>query len=146
MTHSSIGRRRRWVLGAAALLVPRLLRADAAPERAAFAAQAAEMRRRAIANGDQAYGAVVVRDGRVVGEGVSAVVTNRDPSAHAEMQALRDAARRLGTQDLSGCELYGTSRACPMCESAAFDARIARMYYGPEARDAGPPASRQSVR
>jgi tRNA(adenine34) deaminase len=67
------------------------------------------------------------------------VLTRGDPSAHAEIEALRDAARRLGTDDLSGCELYGTSRACPMCETAAARARITRMYYGADGRDAGAP-------
>jgi tRNA(adenine34) deaminase len=127
------------MIGAAGVLLAGHAAAEASPERAPFVAQAFEMRRRAIVAGDQAYGAVVVKDGRVVGEGVSAVVTRGDPSAHAEIEALRDAMRRLGTQDLSGCELYGTSRACGMCEPAAARARIARMYYGPEGRDAGAP-------
>ena len=98
-----------------------------------------ELRRRAIERGDQPYGAVVVRRGRIVGEGISAVVTDRDPTAHAEMQAIRDAARRLGTNDLTDCEMYGTSRACPMCEAAAHWARIGRMYYGASVSDAGAP-------
>lgn len=101
--------------------------------------RAFELRRRAIERGDQPYGAVVVKDGSIVGEGVSAVVTDRDPTAHAEMQAIRDAARRLGTGDLSGCVMYGTSKACPMCEAAAYWARISRMYYGASVADAGPP-------
>ncbi len=89
-----------------------------------------------------AAAAVRVRDGRIVGEGVSAVVTDRDPTAHAEMQAIRDAARRLGTGDLSGCVLYGTSRACPMCEAAAYWARIARLNSGPQPADDGAPRLR----
>lgn len=101
--------------------------------------RAFEMRRRAIERGDQPYGAVVVKEGRIVGEGVSAVVTDNDPTAHAEMQAIRDAARRLRTSDLTGCEMYGTSRACPMCEAGAYWARIARMYYGASVADAGAP-------
>jgi tRNA(Arg) A34 adenosine deaminase TadA len=105
----------------------------------AFMERAFELRRRAIERGDQPYGAVVVKDGSIVGEGVSAVVTDRDPTAHAEMQAIRDAARRLGTGDLSGCVMYGTSKACPMCEAAAYWARISRMYYGASVADAGPP-------
>jgi tRNA(Arg) A34 adenosine deaminase TadA len=104
-----------------------------------FMERAFELRRRAIERGDQPYGAVVVRDGRVVGEGISAVVTDRDPTAHAEMQAIRDAARRLGTNDLTACEMYGTSRACPMCEAAAYWARIARMFYGAPVSAAGAP-------
>lgn len=113
-----------------------------APGPAAFVARAEEMRRLAIARGDQAYGAVVVLDGRIVGEGVSAVVTDFDPTAHAEMQAIRDAARRLRTNDLSGCVLYGTSRACPMCEAAAYWARIERLQSGAAPVDDGPPKLR----
>ena len=101
--------------------------------------RAFEMRRRAVESGDQPYGAVIVRQGRIVGEGVSAVVTANDPTAHAEMQAIRDAAQRLGTRDLSGCEMYGTARACPMCEAGAYWARIARMYHGASIADAGAP-------
>ncbi len=101
--------------------------------------RAFEMRRRAIERGDQPYGAVIVKGGRIVGEGVSAVVTNTDPTAHAEMEAIRYAARRLGTSDLTDCEMYGTSRACPMCEAGAYWARIARMYYGTSIADVGAP-------
>jgi tRNA(Arg) A34 adenosine deaminase TadA len=107
-----------------------------------FMDRAFEMRRLAIERGDEPYGAVVVKDGRVVGDGVSSVVTSVDPTAHAEIQAIRDAARRLRTRDLSGCDLYGTSRACPMCEAGAFWARISRMFYGAAISDAGEPRLR----
>ena len=110
--------------------------------RKGFMERAFELRRRAIERGDQPYGAVVVRGGRIVGEGISAVVTDRDPTAHAEMQAIRDAARRLDTNDLTDCEMYGTSRACPMCEAAAYWARVARMYYGASVAEAGAPKLR----
>jgi len=109
------------------------------PGRTAFMARAVEMRRRAVAAGDQAYGAVIVKSGRIVGEGVSAVLTRRDPTAHAEVEAIRDAARRLGTNDLSGCEMYGTSKACPMCETAAYWARLARLHYGESLTDGRAP-------
>lgn len=115
------------------------------PERpgpAAFMARAFEMRRLAVERGDQPYGAVVVRDGKIVGEAASAVIVDNDPTAHAEMAAMRDAAHRLGTRDLSRCELYGTSRACAMCEAAAYWARIARMRYGESITDAGAPQMR----
>ena len=111
-------------------------------EPAAFMERAFEMRRLAIERGDQPYGAVVVRAGRIVGEGVSAVVTANDPTAHAEMQAIRDAAHRLGTRDLSRGELYGTSHACTMCEAAAYWAGIARMFHGAAVTDAGAPQLR----
>ncbi len=112
------------------------------PGPAAFAERAFEMRRLSVARGDQPYGAVVVKDWRIVGLGVSAVVTGNDPTAHAELQAIRDAARRLGTRDLTGCELYGSSRACPMCEAAAYWAGISKMRHGEAATDAGAPALR----
>jgi tRNA(Arg) A34 adenosine deaminase TadA len=114
----------------------------AAPGREGFMARAFEMRRLAIGRGDQPYGAVIVQGGRIVGEGVSAVVTSIDPTAHAEMQAIRDAARRLGSADLSTCEMYGTSRACPMCEAGAYWARIGKLYYGEAIADAGAPRLR----
>jgi guanine deaminase len=101
--------------------------------------RAFEMRRRAIERGDQPYGAIIVKEGRIVGEGMSAVVTDIDPTAHAEMQAIRDAARRLRTNDLTGCDMYGTSRACPMCEAGAYWAHIARMYHSASITDAGAP-------
>ena len=108
-------------------------------ERQRFMARAFEMRRMAVARGDQAFGAVVVRDGRVIGEGASAVLTTPDPTAHGEVQALRDAARRLGTPHLTGCELYTTFRPCPMCETAAYWAGIGRIYHGEAIIDAGAP-------
>jgi tRNA(Arg) A34 adenosine deaminase TadA len=110
--------------------------------RQTFIQRAFEMRRISVERGDQAYGAVIVKDGRIVGEGVSAVITTPDPTAHAEMQAIRDAAKRLNTRDLAGCELYGTSRACPMCEAGAYWAGIARMWYGEGIADGGTPRLR----
>lgn len=112
------------------------------PGRQRFMARAYEMRRRAIASGDQAFGAVVVKHGRVVGEGVSAVLTTPDPTAHGEMQAIRDAARRLGSAKLAGCELYTTFRPCPMCETAAYWAGIERIFYGEAVTDGGAPRYR----
>jgi tRNA(Arg) A34 adenosine deaminase TadA len=108
-------------------------------ERQRFMARAFEMRQLAITRGDQAFGAVVVRNNQVVGEGVSAVLTSPDPTAHGEIQALRDAARRLGTARLAGCDLYTTFRPCPMCETAAYWAGIERVYFGEAITDAGAP-------
>jgi tRNA(Arg) A34 adenosine deaminase TadA len=105
----------------------------------AFMGQAETLKRRAVEAGDQAYGAVIVKDGRIVGEGPSRVVTNRDPTAHAEMEAIRDAARRLGTRDLSGCVIYATSRPCRMCETASYWASLSRIYFGDALTDGGPP-------
>jgi tRNA(Arg) A34 adenosine deaminase TadA len=90
-------------------------------------ARARELREQAQRDGDQPYGAVVWRDEAIVGEAPSRVVLHNDPTAHAEMGAIRDAARRLGTRDLSRCVLVSTSQPCRMCEAAAGWARIERM-------------------
>ena len=111
----------------------------ARPTADAFMRRAFDLRRLAVERGDQPYGAVLVRGGRIVGEGVSAVVTTPDPTAHAEMQAIRDAARRLATRDLSGSEMYGTARACPMCQAGAYWARVSRLWYGETIVDGGTP-------
>ena len=100
---------------------------------------AVEMKRLAESWGDQPYGAVLVKDDVVVGEGPSRVVRNRDPNAHAEREAIRDAQRRLGNQALHGAVLYSTSRPCSLCEEAAARAGVARMYFGPQIADAGTP-------
>jgi tRNA(adenine34) deaminase len=114
-------------------------RAAAGDPHAAFVARAFANRDLAVAAGDQPYGAVVVCGGRVVADGISAVVTKSDSTAHAEMEAIRLARQRLGRLDLSDCTLYGTSRACPMCERAAAQANIARLYHGRSADGGEPP-------
>lgn len=105
----------------------------------AFAARAIALRDAAVAAGDQGYGAVIVKDNRIVGEAPSRVVVNADPTAHAEMEAIRDAARRLGTRDLSGTAMYGSSRACPMCRAAAYWAGIEMLYSGSGPNEDGRP-------
>ena len=114
---------------------------DSAAEK--FMARARLMRDTAIDSGDQPYGAVVVRDGELIATAPSRVVVTTDPTAHAEMEALRAAARALGRADLGGCILYSTSRPCPMCETAAAWAGIERMIHGVELHDAGSPGMRR---
>jgi tRNA(Arg) A34 adenosine deaminase TadA len=97
------------------------------------------LRNEALQAGDQPFGAVVLRGDLIVGAAPSRVVTAADPTAHAEMEAIRDAARRLQTRNLSGCVLVSTSRPCRMCEAAAGWAGITRMVYGEALTDAGPP-------
>jgi tRNA(adenine34) deaminase len=130
---------RRTVLGlAAAALVA--TRAKAAPrEHQEFIDAAFKMKDAAVRSGDQAFGAVVVRDRRIIGFGPSRVVLRKDLTAHAEREAMREAQARLGSTDLDGCLLYSTSRPCSNCEAAAAAARIARMFYGSDATDAGVP-------
>ena len=111
-------------------------RADAANE---FVAAAFRMKEHAISAGDQAYGAVVVQAGNIIGWGPSRVRELGDWTGHAEREAIRDAQRRTRRDDLSGCAMYSTSRPCSACQRAAAQAKIARMYYGPEATDAGAP-------
>ncbi len=101
--------------------------------------RAQALRDEAVRNGDQAYGAVVLRGSEIVGAAPSRVVTNTDPTAHAEMEAIRDAARRLRSRDLSGSILVSTSRPCRMCETAAMWAGLSRMVYGEQLTDGGPP-------
>ena len=116
------------------------IRQPAETDAAHFMARAEAMRRRAIDTGDQGYGAIVVRDGRIVGQAPSRVIVNRDPTAHAEIEAIRDAARRLGTNDLAGCVIYSTSRPCRMCETAGYWAGLERSYSGTAITDNGRPA------
>ncbi len=111
--------------------------AEATP--AAFLRRAFEMRDAALKAGDQGFGAVVVRDAIIVGQAPSRVVANTDPTAHAEMEAIRDAARRLAARSLSGAVLYSTFRPCAMCEAAAYWAGISRLVYGEAATDGGAP-------
>jgi tRNA(adenine34) deaminase len=124
-------------LAAAALLATRV---RAAPrEHQEFVDAAFRMKAEAVRAGDQAFGAVVVKDRRIIGFGPSRVVLRNDSSAHAEREAMRDAQARLGSADLSGCLLYSTSRPCANCEAAASQARVAGMFYGSAATDGGVP-------
>ena len=84
----------------------------------------------AAAAGEVPVGAVVVRDGEVVGRGSNRPISSRDPTAHAEIVALREAAARLGNYRLPGCDLYVTLEPCAMCVGAMVHARIARVVYG----------------
>lgn len=80
--------------------------------------------------GEVPVGAVVVKDGQIIGRGSNAPISRHDPSAHAEMMALRDAAQFIGNYRLVGCELFVTLEPCVMCVGAMFHARIARVVYG----------------
>jgi tRNA(Arg) A34 adenosine deaminase TadA len=82
------------------------------------------------------FGAVVVKGGVIVGEGCNRVLATNDPTAHAEIGAIRAAAQKLGTFELRGCELYTSCEPCPMCLAAAYWARIDRVHYACERADA----------
>lgn len=80
-------------------------------------------------HGDAPFAAIIVRDGEIVGEGCNRTLNNNDPTAHGEVEAIRDACRRLGTWDLSGCTLYTSCEPCQMCVAAMYWARIDKLYY-----------------
>lgn len=80
--------------------------------------------------GEVPVGAVVVKDGQIVGRGYNQPISRHDPTAHAEIMALRDAARHIGNYRLVGCEVFVTLEPCVMCVGAMFHARIARVVYG----------------
>lgn len=82
------------------------------------------------------FGAAVVHEGRIVGEGANVVTATNDPTAHAEVSAIRAAAKALGTFTLAGCELYTSCEPCPMCLAAAYWARLDAIYFGACAADA----------
>lgn len=98
-----------------------------------FMREALEQARQAGACGEVPVGAVVVLDGQIVGRGFNQPIGRHDPTAHAEVMALRDAAQRLGNYRLPGCELYVTLEPCAMCSGAIMHARIRRVVFG--ARD-----------
>ena len=87
--------------------------------------------------GVRPYGAVVVKDGRIVGEGLNEAAKKFDPTSHGEVEAVRDACRNLKTTDLSGCELYTSCEPCSVCVSAMIMAGISRMYYGASLEQSG---------
>ena len=97
---------------------------------ARFMAQALELAAAAAAAGEVPVGAVVVRDGVVIGRGHNRPLGGNDPTAHAEILALRDAAAQAGNYRLNGCELYVTLEPCTMCAGAIMHARIGRLVYG----------------
>ncbi len=82
------------------------------------------------------FGAVVVKDGKIVGKGVNTVVSGTDPTAHAEINAIRDACRNLKSFQLEECEIYSSCEPCPMCLGAIYWARPARIYYAADRHDA----------
>ena len=97
-----------------------------------FMAHALALAKAAAAAGEVPVGAVVVRDGQIVGEGANAPRAQKDPTAHAEIQAIRAAAITLGSDRLTGCDLWVTLEPCAMCAGAIAHARIERLYFGAE--------------
>ena len=92
--------------------------------------------RRGIEAGDGGpFGSVIVKDNTVIGRGHNRVLGHHDPTAHGEVEAIRDACRRLGTHDLAGCDIYTTGEPCHMCLCACLWANISHIYYGCTIKD-----------
>lgn len=97
----------------------------------AISAQALEM------PGTEPFGAVIVKNGKIIGEGINRSLLNHDPTSHGETEAIRDACRNLGTVDLRGCELYSSCEPCALCVAAMNIAGIAKLYYAADMGQAG---------
>ena len=89
-----------------------------------------------VLHGGGPFGAVIAREGEIVAEGVNRVTASCDPTAHAEVQAIRAAGAALGTYDLSGCSIYASCEPCPMCLGAIYWARLSHLYFAAGQRDA----------
>ena len=89
-----------------------------------------------IDNGGGPFGAVIVKDGEIVATGVNRVTASNDPTAHAEVNAIREACSKLGNFKLSGCVIYSSCEPCPMCLSALYWAGVAKIYFGNTKEDA----------
>lgn len=97
---------------------------------------AIELSERNIESGGGPFGAVIAKDGEIVATGVNSVTKSCDPTAHAEVSAIRAACSKLESFELKGCEIYSSCEPCPMCLSAIYWARLDRLYYGNDKEDA----------
>lgn len=105
-------------------------------EDAKFMQQAIDLSIENVANGGGPFGAVIVRDGEVIATGTNRVTANCDPTAHAEVSAIRAACAKLGDFKLTGCTIYSSCEPCPMCLSALYWAGVERIFYGNTKQDA----------
>lgn len=101
-----------------------------------FMQEAIRLSEDSVKNGGGPFGAIIVKNGKIISKGSNNVTKNCDPTAHAEITAIRNAAKNLGTFDLSGCEIYTSCEPCPMCLGAIYWAHIEKMYYGNTKTDA----------
>lgn len=99
-------------------------------------ARAIQLSAENVQRGGGPFGAVIVRDSAIIAEGVNQVTATNDPTAHAEVLAIRDACRKLGVFDLAGCEIYSSCEPCPMCLGAIYWAHLSQIYYANSASDA----------
>ena len=98
--------------------------------------RAIELSVKNVHSGGGPFGAVIVKDGKILAEGANSVTSSNDPTAHAEILAIRAACKKLGTFERKGCEMYTSCEPCPMCLGAIYWARLDRVYFGNSAADA----------
>ena len=98
--------------------------------------EAIRLANESVSRGGGPFGAVIVKDGEVIAGSSNSVTIDNDPTAHAEVNTIREACRRLGTFDLSGCTIYSSCEPCPMCLGAIYWAHISRIFYGNNRKDA----------
>ena len=111
-------------------------RANITPRDEELMREAIRLSRESIAKGGGPFGAVIVRDGEVIAAASNSVVPDNDPTAHAEVNCIREACRKLGTIDLSDCVIYTSCEPCPMCLGAIYWAHIGKIYYANTRKDA----------
>ena len=109
-----------------------------------FMQKAIELSIENVMKGGGPFGALIVKDGKTIARGVNKVVVSNDPTAHAEIVAIRNAAKKLKTFDLTGCSIYTTCEPCPMCLSAIYWANISTIYYSNSKREASKVGFRDS--
>ncbi len=103
-----------------------------------FLCEAIELAQANMESGGRPFGALVVKDGKVVATGVNEIIASNDPTAHAELMALRAAGRALGSPNLAGCTIYASGHPCPMCMAAMRLSGVARVYYAYSNDDGAP--------
>ena len=101
-----------------------------------FMRRAIALSEESVRTGGGPFGAVIVKDGVIVSEASNSVTLDHDPTAHAEVNAIRKATQKLGTFDLEGCEIYTSCEPCPMCLGAIYWAHLDRIYYANNRKDA----------
>lgn len=105
-------------------------------EKQEFMRRAIQLSLESVKHGGGPFGAVIVKDGKIIAEAANRVTLDNDPTAHAEVNAIRQAARSLDRFDLSGCDVYTSCEPCPMCLGAIYWAHLDHIYYGCNRRDA----------
>ena len=101
-----------------------------------FMREAIRLANESVERGGGPFGAVIVKDGEIVAGSINSVTIDNDPTAHAEVNTIREACRKLRTFDLSGCTIYTSCEPCPMCLGAIYWARIGKIFYGNTRKDA----------